>query len=62
MSEPAVYPSSAMERARKVQEVILRAIAGRLKWGPGRRDPRDLEPADPPVAAALTSVALSGGR
>ncbi len=32
MSEPAVYPSSAMERAMKVQEVILRAIDGRLKW------------------------------
>ena len=32
MSEPAVYPSSAVERAMKVQEVILRAIDGRLKW------------------------------
>ncbi len=32
MSEPAVYPSSAMERAMKVQEVILRAVDGRLKW------------------------------
>ena len=32
MSEPAVYPSSAMERAMKVQEVIVRAIDGRLKW------------------------------
>ncbi len=30
--EPAVYPASAVERARKVQEVILRAIDGRLKW------------------------------
>ena len=27
-----VYPSSAVERAMKVQEVILRAIDGRLKW------------------------------
>jgi len=26
------YPYSAVERARKVQEVILRAIDGRLKW------------------------------
>ena len=26
------YPSSAVERAMKVQEVILRAIEGRLKW------------------------------
>jgi len=32
MSEPAVYPSSAMEREMKVQEVMLRAIDGRLKW------------------------------
>ena len=32
MREPAVYPSSAVERAMKVQEVILRAIDGRLKW------------------------------
>ncbi len=32
MSEPAGYPSSAVERAMKVQEVILRAIDGRLKW------------------------------
>jgi hypothetical protein len=32
MSEPAVYPSSAVERAMKVQEVILRAIDGRVKW------------------------------
>ena len=32
MSEPAVSPASAMERAMKVQEVILRAIDGRLKW------------------------------
>ncbi len=30
--DSAVYPSSAMERAMKVQEVILRAIDGRLKW------------------------------
>src|SRR3970040_1207218 len=30
--DSAVYPSSAVERAMKVQEVILRAIDGRLKW------------------------------
>jgi len=30
--ENRYYPSSAVERAMKVQEVILRAIAGRLKW------------------------------
>jgi hypothetical protein len=27
-----LYPPSAGERAMKVQEVILRAIDGRLKW------------------------------
>lgn len=26
------YPDTAVERAMKVQEVILRAIDGRLKW------------------------------
>ena len=30
--EPVAYPASAVERAMKVQEVILRAIDGRLKW------------------------------
>ena len=30
--ETTYYPSSAGERAMKVQEVILRAIDGRLKW------------------------------
>jgi len=30
--DSAVYPASAVERAMKVQEVILRAIDGRLKW------------------------------
>lgn len=32
MKEPQAYPVSAMERAMKVQEVILRAIDGRLMW------------------------------
>ncbi len=32
MMETTYYPSSAGERAMKVQEVILRAIDGRLKW------------------------------
>jgi transposase len=30
--ETIYYLSSAMERAMKVQEVILRAMDGRLKW------------------------------
>lgn len=30
--QTSYYPSSAVERAMKVQEVILRAIEGRLKW------------------------------
>ena len=34
--DSAVYPSSAVERAMKVQEVILRAIDGRLKWDSSR--------------------------
>ncbi len=53
MSEPAVYPSSAMERAMKVQEVILRAIDGRLKWDPSRRDPGDLGSPDAPLETAV---------
>ena len=27
-----IYPGSAVERARKVQEVILRAMSGQLQW------------------------------
>ena len=30
--DSGVYPASAVERAMKVQEVIVRAIDGRLKW------------------------------
>ena len=30
--EITYYPSSAVEQAMKVQELILRAIDGRLKW------------------------------
>lgn len=30
--EPRTYPASAVERAMKAQEVILRAMDGRLKW------------------------------
>ncbi|MBF8298589.1 MAG: family transposase [candidate division NC10 bacterium] len=30
--DSGVYPASAVERAMKVQDVILRAIDGRLKW------------------------------
>ena len=30
--EPAGYPAYAVEGAMKVQEVILRAVDGRLKW------------------------------
>jgi transposase len=30
--EPMVYPPSVVERAMKVQEVILRALAGQLTW------------------------------
>jgi hypothetical protein len=32
MMEPRAYPASAVERAMKVQEVILRTIDGRVKW------------------------------
>ena len=30
--ENAVYPCAAVEWTMKVQEVILRAVDGRLKW------------------------------
>jgi len=30
--DSGVYPASAVERPMKAQEVILRAIDGRLKW------------------------------
>ena len=48
-----VYPSSAVEWAMKVQEVILRAVDGRLKWVPSRRDLGDLGPADAPLEGPL---------
>ncbi len=35
MEPVGCYPASAMERAMKVQEVILRAVDGRLKWYQG---------------------------
>ena len=27
-----IYPSTAVERAMKLQEVLLRATAGKIKW------------------------------
>ena len=33
--------TSAVERAMEVPQVILRAIDGRVKWDPSRRDPGD---------------------
>jgi len=30
--ENALYPCVSVERAMKVQEVILRAVDGRMKW------------------------------
>ena len=51
--EPVGYPASAVERAMKVQEVILRAIDGRLKWDPSGRDPRDLGSPDAPLETAV---------
>jgi hypothetical protein len=30
--EPGLYPASAVEGAMELQEVILRAIDGRVKW------------------------------
>ena len=40
----------------KVQEVMLRAIDGRLKWDPIRRDLGDLGPADAPLEGPLRQV------
>ncbi len=28
----AIYPITAMERAMKLQEVLLRATSGKIKW------------------------------
>ena len=30
--EMVLYPVSAMERAMKIQEVVLRAISGEIRW------------------------------
>jgi hypothetical protein len=53
MSEPAGYPFSAVERAMKVQDVIVRAIDGRVTWDPSRRDLGDLGSPDAPLETAV---------
>ena len=37
------YPAPAVERAMKVQTVILKASSGQLQWVAGRRDSRRLK-------------------
>lgn len=32
MNNQALYPSTELERVMKVQEVLLRAIAGKINW------------------------------
>lgn len=58
MRDQPTYPASAVEQAMKVQEVILRALDGRLKWYQAAGDLRDLGPADAPVEAALRALGL----
>lgn len=47
------YPRAAVERAMKVQEVILRAMAKKITVVAGSGDHRDQRPIDAPLAARL---------
>jgi hypothetical protein len=37
MASMEAYPRAAMERAMKVQDVLLQAMANKITWHPGRR-------------------------
>ena len=52
------YSEAAMERAMKIQEVILRAIGKRINLVAGSRDHRDQRPADEAVAQPVRAVRL----
>src|SRR5215469_18106796 len=52
------YSESAMERAMKIQEVILRAMAKKITWSQAARDHRHQRPADAPLVRALPGVWL----
>ncbi|HEY4933134.1 MAG TPA: hypothetical protein VII23_16335 [Terriglobales bacterium] len=58
MPSIVVYSKAAVERAMKVQEVILRAMAKKITWVAGRRDYRHQRPADAALAGALGRVWL----
>lgn len=51
--ESRTYLASAVERAMKVQEVMMRSDGWTIEVVPGGGDPRDLGTADVPVETAL---------
>jgi hypothetical protein len=53
------YTKAAVERAMKVQEVILRALAKKMTWWQSSGDPGDQRPADAAAAGALGGVWVS---
>jgi hypothetical protein len=50
------YTKAAMERAMKVQEVILRAVAKKIHVVSGSRNSRDQRPTHAALAGALRGV------
>ena len=60
--EPYDYPSSAVERAMKAQEVILRAMDGRLKWYQAAEiiGISDRRPADAAMAGSVSEPVRQG--
>jgi hypothetical protein len=52
------YTKAAMERAMKVQEVILRAMAKKINVVSGGRDHRHQRPAHAALVRALRGVRL----
>jgi len=52
------YPRAAVERAMKIQEVILRAVAKKDHLGTGRRDHRAMCAADATMEGTLSGVRL----
>jgi hypothetical protein len=47
-----IYPRTAAERAMKLQEVLLRATAGKIKWWQGGGVDRHQRAADATLAEA----------
>jgi hypothetical protein len=54
-----VLAAAAVERAMKRQEVLMRALSGKVTWLQARGHPRDGAPQSAPLAGALRYIALA---